>query len=140
VLTIWRSKTDREGAGATVAVPLGGEEATCLVEGAARWLEIAAVSEGRVFRRIDRHGNLGPTLSDRALAEIVAARAPARPESRATSPGTRCAPGSRRRPPAPVAPRPRSCATGAGRACRSPAATSAVAPAGTDNPAADLGL
>jgi len=34
----------------------------------------AAVSEGRVFRRIDRHGHRGPTLLDRALAEIVAAR------------------------------------------------------------------
>jgi hypothetical protein len=29
VLTIRRSKTDREGAGATVAVPFAGEEATC---------------------------------------------------------------------------------------------------------------
>ena len=33
------------------------------------------MSEGCVFRRIDRHGHLGPTLSDRALAEIVATRA-----------------------------------------------------------------
>jgi integrase len=40
-------------------------------------LDTAAVSEGRVFRRIDRHGRLGPTLSDRALADIVAARAAA---------------------------------------------------------------
>ena len=39
-----------------------------------RWLETAAIDEGRVFRRIDRHGHLGPTLSDRALAAIVAAR------------------------------------------------------------------
>jgi hypothetical protein len=29
VLRIQRSKTDREGAGATVAVPLGGEEGSC---------------------------------------------------------------------------------------------------------------
>jgi integrase len=77
VLTIRRSKTDREGAGATVAVPLGEEEETCPVGALRRWLEEAAVSEGRVFRRIDRHGNLGPALSDRALAEIVAARAAA---------------------------------------------------------------
>jgi integrase len=55
--------------------PFGGEEASCPVGALRRWLETAAVSEGRVFRRIDRHGHLGPTLSDRALAEIVAARA-----------------------------------------------------------------
>jgi hypothetical protein len=34
VLRIGRSKTDREGAGATVAVPLGAEEGTCPVGGA----------------------------------------------------------------------------------------------------------
>ena len=65
VLTIRRSKTDREGAGATVAVPLGAEEGSYPVGALRRWLEAAATSEGRVFRRIDRHGNLGPTLSDR---------------------------------------------------------------------------
>jgi hypothetical protein len=68
---------DREGAGASVAVPFGGEEATCPVGGLRRWLDGAAVSEGRVFRRIDRHGNPGPALSDRALADIVTARAAA---------------------------------------------------------------
>jgi hypothetical protein len=39
------------------------------------WFETAAIGEGRVFRRIDRHGNHGLTLSDWALAEMVAARA-----------------------------------------------------------------
>jgi hypothetical protein len=34
----------------------------------------------------------------------------------------------------------RSCATGAGRACRSPAATSRQGACWDDNPAADLGL
>jgi hypothetical protein len=68
---------DREGAGASVAVPFGGEEATYPVGGLRRWLDGAAVSEGRVFRRIDRHGNPGPALSDRALADIVTARAAA---------------------------------------------------------------
>jgi integrase len=58
-----------------VAVPVGGEEATCPVGALRRWLAAAAIGEGRVFRRIDRHGHLGPSLSDRALAEIVAARA-----------------------------------------------------------------
>jgi Phage integrase family len=42
-----------------------------------RWLAAGAIGAGRAFRRIDRHGHLGPTLSDRALAEIVAAHAAA---------------------------------------------------------------
>jgi hypothetical protein len=57
VLTIRRSKTDRDGAGASVAVPLGAEEGTCPVLALRRWLERAAIGAGRVFRRIDRHGN-----------------------------------------------------------------------------------
>src|ERR1019366_8752411 len=48
------SKTDREGAGAAVAVPFGGEEATCPVGALRRWLAAAAIGTGRVFRRIDR--------------------------------------------------------------------------------------
>ncbi|MGP6159783.1 MAG: hypothetical protein ACLPYS_20185 [Vulcanimicrobiaceae bacterium] len=71
-MTIRRSKTDREGAGATVAIPLGADERTCPVLALRRWLEAAAIGERRVFRRIDRHGNLGPALSDRALAKTVA--------------------------------------------------------------------
>jgi len=77
VLTIRRSKTDREGAGATVAIPLDAEDGSCPVLALRRWLAAAAIGTGRVSRRIDRHGHLGPTFSDRALAEIVAARAAA---------------------------------------------------------------
>src|ERR1035438_8115657 len=50
-LTIRRSKTDREGAGATVAVPFGEEEATCPVRALRRWLEATAIGEGRGFLR-----------------------------------------------------------------------------------------
>jgi hypothetical protein len=60
-----------------VAVPFGEEEATCPVGTLRRWLAAAAIGAGRVFRRLDRPGKLGLTLSDRALAEIVAARAAA---------------------------------------------------------------
>jgi hypothetical protein len=60
-----------------VAVSLGAEEGSCPVGALRRWLERAAIGAGPVFRRTDRHGDLGPTLSDRALAAIVAARAAA---------------------------------------------------------------
>jgi integrase len=49
VLTIRRSKTDREGAGAPVPVPFGGEEATCPVGALRSWLAAAGIGEGRVF-------------------------------------------------------------------------------------------
>lgn len=60
----------------TALLPVGFASAlrTCPIVALRRWLETAAIDEGRVFRRIDRHGHLGQTLSDRALAAIIAAR------------------------------------------------------------------
>ncbi len=75
VLAIRRSKTDREAAGDVVAVPYGEEETTCPIRSLQRWLEAAAIAKGPLFRRIDRHGNIGTALSDRALANMVTARA-----------------------------------------------------------------
>ncbi len=80
VLTIRRSKTDREGgrASASVAVPLGEQEATLSGHGVA---PLARDCGGRRGARLspDRSPRQPPrkSLSDRALAEIVAARAAA---------------------------------------------------------------
>ena len=61
VLTIRRSKTDQDAAGATVAVPFGEEEATCPVRALRAWLDVrgGAAAGDVVFGRIDRHGNIG---------------------------------------------------------------------------------
>lgn len=77
VLAISRVKTDREAAGDFVAVPYGGEETTCPVRTLQRWVHASSIAEGLLFRRIDRHGNVGAALSDRALANMVAAQASA---------------------------------------------------------------
>jgi integrase len=77
VLTIRRSKTDQDAAGATVAVPFGEEEATCPVRALRAWLDVrGATGAGDVvFGRIDRHGNIGASLTPMAIATIVRARA-----------------------------------------------------------------
>jgi integrase len=75
VVRLRRSKCDQEGAGVEVSIPLGLDEATCPVSALQRWLDRAEIVEGRVFRRIDRHGNLGPALSASAIGEIVKRRA-----------------------------------------------------------------
>jgi site-specific recombinase XerD len=75
VVRLRRSKGDQEGAGVEVSIPLGLDEATCPLGALQRWLERAEIVEGRVFRRIDRHGNLGPALSASAIGEIVKRRA-----------------------------------------------------------------
>jgi len=73
-VTIRRSKTDQDGAGATVAVP-EGRRLTPLTHLRA-WLAAAGISEGPVFRPLWKGGRLRSTrLSDHAVARIVQARA-----------------------------------------------------------------
>ena len=64
LLTIPWSKTDREGAGETVALPALPASAYCPVRALDAWLERAGIASGPVFRRLKR----GPAVSDRQLA------------------------------------------------------------------------
>jgi integrase len=70
VLTLRRSKTDQEGAGRQVAIPAGSEP-TCPVAALVKWIERSEINIGFLFRSIDRHGNLGSSLSSAAVSEIV---------------------------------------------------------------------
>ncbi len=58
VLTLARSKTDQQGQGRQVAIPHGAHAATCPVRALRRWIEQAALTEGPLFRPVDRHGQL----------------------------------------------------------------------------------
>jgi site-specific recombinase XerD len=73
-LTIRRSKTDQEGAGETLGVVRTGS-ATCPIAALRAWCDAAAITEGRMFRRIDRHGNVGAALTDQSVALILKKRA-----------------------------------------------------------------
>jgi integrase len=57
------SKTDQEGEGREVGIPWGAHPDTCPVRALRHWLEEAQISEGPLFRAVDRHGN----VSDRGL-------------------------------------------------------------------------
>ncbi len=72
VLTLRRSKTDQEGAGRPVGIPLGSREETCPVRALAAWTEAAAITAGPLFRPVTRHGKVLPErLSDKAVALVV---------------------------------------------------------------------
>ena len=72
VLMVRRSKTDQEGVGRRVGIPFGAQPETCPVRALRAWLEAAAISEGPLFRAVDRHGRVGTkALSDKAVAEVV---------------------------------------------------------------------
>lgn len=71
LVTVRRSKTDQAGAGRQVAIVPGRSEGSCPVLAVDQWLSAAGIQEGRVFRSVDRHGNLGEELGTRAVGEIV---------------------------------------------------------------------
>jgi len=72
VINLKRSKTDQEGQGAKKAIPYGTNPLTCPVLAFREWMTVAGISEGALFRGIDRHGKMaGKRLSGRAVALIV---------------------------------------------------------------------
>ncbi|MGH9178295.1 MAG: site-specific integrase, partial [Acidimicrobiales bacterium] len=67
-----RSKTDQEGAGRRVEVVYGTEAPTCPVRAWRAWLAASGITDGPVFRPVDRHGRLGERrLSAQAVAIVV---------------------------------------------------------------------
>ena len=65
--SIQRSKTDQEGQGHTLAILAGSR--LRIVEAVTAWLEAAGISDGPVFRSVNRHGQV---LPDRLTGQSVA--------------------------------------------------------------------
>jgi integrase len=69
-VTIRRSKTDQEAAGAVVAVCRGS--IACPVNAVRDWLAAAGINDGAVFRRVGKGGRLLPDrLRSQSVASIV---------------------------------------------------------------------
>jgi integrase len=72
VVTIRRSKTDAEARGRRIAVPYGSSERTCPVRAIQHWLTAAEITDGAVFRSVDRNGHVrAHRLTDQTVARIV---------------------------------------------------------------------
>lgn len=69
-----RSKTDQTGEGAVIGVARTGT-ASCPVAALLNWISAAGVTKGRLFRRIDRHGRIGASLTAQSVALIIKRRA-----------------------------------------------------------------
>lgn len=71
VATLRRSKTDPEGQGRRLGIPLGTGK-TCPIRALEKWMEAAHIESGPLFRPVDRHGRvLERRLSDKSVAGIV---------------------------------------------------------------------
>jgi site-specific recombinase XerD len=77
VITLPRSKTDQNGQGRKVGIPFA-RGATCPVLALNAWLNASGVTEGPLFRPINRHGHVSDArLSGEAVAIVVKDRAEA---------------------------------------------------------------
>lgn len=71
-VTLRRSKTDQNGEGRKIGVPYGSNPETCPVRSVQFWLEQAALTNGPLFRSINRHGRVqARRLSSADVARIV---------------------------------------------------------------------
>lgn len=72
VMTIRRDKTDQEQAGRQVPVAFGSRPETCPIRALAVWLKAANITEGPLFRAVDRHGNVSAhALEPGSIARIL---------------------------------------------------------------------
>ncbi len=69
ILHLRRSKTDQRGEGHPL--PVRGRAAKALKD----WIATARIIEGPLFRSINRHGQIGASLTGRAVADVVKKRA-----------------------------------------------------------------
>ena len=71
------SKTDQDGRGRKVAIP-HARGAACPVLALQHWLETSGITEGPIFRPVNRHGIIaGSALTAQAVAQVVKERAKA---------------------------------------------------------------
>ncbi len=69
------SKTDQEGRGRKVAIPFG-RGIVCPVLALQHWLEVSGITEGAIFRGVNRHGVISDTpLTAQVVALVVKERA-----------------------------------------------------------------
>ena len=67
-----RSKTDQTGAGRKIGIPYGSNPETCPVRTLQAWIEQAGISEGSLFRSVNRHGTVqAGGLSGIDVARVV---------------------------------------------------------------------
>lgn len=70
-ITLRRSKTDQEGKGRVVGICRSDNPVTCPVRAVQAWLSASGITEGYIFRHIDRHGRILAGITPQAVALVV---------------------------------------------------------------------
>jgi site-specific recombinase XerD len=76
IITVRRSKTDQDGAGTRKAIHHGRDSKTCPVKALKAWMAEAGITEGAIFRSVDRWGNVGRSgITSQVVSDVVKDRA-----------------------------------------------------------------
>jgi integrase len=74
LVTLRRSKTDQEAQGRKIAVPFGRSR-HCPAAAIKAWLDLAGISEGALFRTVDKHGHIARyRISGEAVSHVLKTR------------------------------------------------------------------
>lgn len=77
LIRVQRSKTDQQGHGRSIAIPYA-KGRLCPVTAIQAWLKQAEITDGYLFRRVDRHGTVMEAgITGQTVATVVKARASA---------------------------------------------------------------
>lgn len=77
IVQLQRSKTDQEGRGRKIAIPFA-RGAVCPVLALQEWLAVSGITEGPIFRSVNRHGIIADApLTAQSVALVVKERAKA---------------------------------------------------------------
>jgi len=71
LVTVRRSKTDQEGKGREIAILAGSRDGVCPIKAIRDWQEAAGISEGKLFRSVNRWGQVGESLTPRVVSSVV---------------------------------------------------------------------
>ena len=71
MITLPRSKTDQEGQGLVKAIPFGDPNGLCPATALKRWLAAAEITEGVIFRRVTRWGEVGDNALDAGSVNAI---------------------------------------------------------------------
>jgi integrase len=75
IVKLRRSKTDPEGQGRVIGIPYGAGGGTCPVRALNAWKIAAGISEGPLFRGVDRHGHVGSLRLHKDSVGLIVKRA-----------------------------------------------------------------
>jgi integrase len=70
-VNLYRSKTDQEGVGSDLYVPLANNPGLCAVRAIRDWLEAASLTDGPLLRAVRGRAEVGGRLTDRSVDLVV---------------------------------------------------------------------